>query len=115
MCLALGISYHDFWGMNPRIVKIFNKAQAEKEKIYDTYMWAMGAYVYEAVYVSIGKFFGGEGFTLNYPDAPRTTPQEDAEAVRMDRELKKALAIEESWVVRGKQMGLPKVGELINE
>ena len=47
--LTIGISYFDFWHMNPAILKAHVDAFIEKRKIMDEQMWVMGHYIMSAL------------------------------------------------------------------
>ena len=57
--LSIGISYKDFWHMNPRRIRAFGEAHKKKTQILDEYMWQMGWYNKEAFQVVMAHFGAG--------------------------------------------------------
>ena len=110
-CMALGIGFHEFWRMNPRIIDIYAKAYDERMKLRDAEMWHMGRYVSLAVADSIGATFGGNDFTSIYPERPLmddSITKEELEQKRLEREIQKAIAAEEAWIAYYKRFGTPQ-------
>ena len=73
--MAIGISYKDFWGMNPRIVKQHGEAEKIRtkkrieEENYIAYL--NGAYVMKALYASVGNMFSSKNAKqIEYPKEP---------------------------------------------
>lgn len=46
---AIGVSWKEFWGMNPHIIKLLLKGHDIKTKMEDEKMWMMGLYVASAL------------------------------------------------------------------
>lgn len=51
----LGVSYHDFWDMNPKELKPFVKAFSLKQENLDNDMWIMGKYISLAIGSTMSK------------------------------------------------------------
>lgn len=68
--LNIGIEYSQFWLLNPRKMKPFEKAYRMKQKQLDGQMWMMGAYVLEAVGVSMANAFSKKGRKVEYRKKP---------------------------------------------
>lgn len=45
----MGVTWQEFWDMNPHIIKLLQKGHQEKIKIEDEKMWIMGMYVASAL------------------------------------------------------------------
>ena len=67
--MAMGVSYEEFWTLNPRKMKAYERAFRIRRKHEDANMWIMGAYVTEALGVVIGNSFG-KGRKLEYRKQP---------------------------------------------
>lgn len=73
--LSIGISYHDFWSMTPKIVLIILEGynQAEKRKFdYDNLLaYIQGRYFVDALLCTVGNMFSKKGAKqLEYPKEP---------------------------------------------
>ena len=55
--LALGISYDEFWTLNPRKINVILEGYKLRRKIDDERAWLLGGYVFQAVSVSLGNAF----------------------------------------------------------
>jgi hypothetical protein len=68
-----GISWEDFWKMNPMIIEQYKKGYQNRRKIHDEEMWLMGQYNHEAFSVvlshAISGIFGKTSKT-EYPKQP---------------------------------------------
>lgn len=68
--LSIGISYNDFWHMNPRRIKAFEEAHKLKAKMQDEQMWLMGIYIQSAVSVAVEHNLAGRKATSKYIEKP---------------------------------------------
>ena len=59
--MAMGISYDDFWKLNPRKIKVVMEAYKLRRKIKDEEMWLFGNYTFAAVQTAIGNAFRKKG------------------------------------------------------
>lgn len=50
----MGITYHDFWGMNPHIIKFYAEQYKHKRNEEDLKQWQLGQYILAAI-STIGK------------------------------------------------------------
>lgn len=55
--LSIGVSYNDFWHMNPRILNAIGKGYNLKRKARDEEMWLQGLYNYRATATAISNCF----------------------------------------------------------
>lgn len=66
-----GISYWEFWDMNPRILEVRSIAYERQVKKQDRDMWQMGQYIHAAFSVVLGNAFRKKGASpLSYPKEP---------------------------------------------
>ena len=65
----LGISWQDFWKMNPRIIKLHIKAHDEWLKEQDYLAWLNGKYVHSAFMVGLSRF-ADKNSNAEYPKQP---------------------------------------------
>ena len=54
-----GISWEDFWKMNPMIIEQYKKGYQNRRKIHDEEMWLMGQYNHEAFSVVLSHAISG--------------------------------------------------------
>ena len=55
--LSIGVSYNDFWHMNPRILNAIGKGYELQRKARDEEMWMQGLYNYHATATAIANCF----------------------------------------------------------
>lgn len=70
---AIGISWDDFWKMNPHIIKLMIKSHKEEVAEQNYMMWLNGRYVADAIMSTIGNspWFKGKASPLHkYPKEP---------------------------------------------
>lgn len=89
--LSMGISYNDFWNMNPRIMNIHiegYKTKVNRDLEYDNYMaFLSGVYVRDALASTVGNMFSKKGARpIEYPKEPYPVTQEQIKE-RDEREL----------------------------
>lgn len=51
----IGITYHDFWGMNPHIIKFYAEQYKHKKNEEDLKQWQLGQYVAAAISCAFPK------------------------------------------------------------
>lgn len=51
----MGISYEEFWTLNPRKLKVLTEGYKLRRKIEDEKSWLLGGYIFQAVSLSIGN------------------------------------------------------------
>ena len=103
--------------MNPRIYKLHVMAYNEKKKRdikeQDEMVWsAVGNYVLSAVTVAVEKCLAGKKAKASYIKEPllRHYGEDDGltEEEKAEKEMMKAIANEEAWIIASKQKGLPE-------
>lgn len=111
MAYAIGITWQEFWNVNPHIIKLIAKGHAEKLKEQDSIMHMMGIYVMSAVSVSIDRFAAGKNSKAKYIKEPILQKSIEEQCMTQEeldeRELQKMLMYEEQWANMGKLKGLP--------
>lgn len=112
----MGISWNEFWSMNPRIyklhVKAFNEKTKREIKQQDELIWSMvGNYVLSAVTVAVERCLAGSKAKSKYIENPilRNLGEEElTEEERLDKEMMQSIANEEAWIRASKRKGLPE-------
>lgn len=59
--MAIGVSYDEFWTLNPRKIKVLMEAYHLKRQIEDEKLWMLGEYVFDAVSIAMGNAFRKKG------------------------------------------------------
>lgn len=73
--LAMGVSYNDFWEMNPHIINLITngfKMKMDIQKDYDNFIaYVQGSYVRDALLATVGNMFSKKGAKpIEYPKEP---------------------------------------------
>ena len=89
--LSIGISYDDFWNMNPRIINVHLAGYKEKinrDLEYDNYIaYISGIYVRDALASTVGNMFSKKSSKpIEYPKEPYPVTKEQIKD-RDEREL----------------------------
>lgn len=113
---AIGISWQEFWSLNPHIIKCLYKGYQEKLReqlmIQDRMSHAAGQYTLSAVMVAIDHAMNGKKAKSKYIEKPilveaieeSMLTQEEIDERAMKREL---LAMEQ-WITNDRRRGLPE-------
>lgn len=67
---AIGVSWDDFWKMNPHIIKLLMKGHEEKIKEQDYLAWLFNQYTLSAVSVAVEHCLAGRKAKTKYIDKP---------------------------------------------
>lgn len=71
--ISLGITYNEFWSLNPRIIEVLIKAQNEKIKndikYHNMLYHLQGHYFADALLATVGNMFN-KGKKFEYPKEP---------------------------------------------
>lgn len=67
---AMGVSWSDFWSMNPHIIKLLIKGHEEKIKEQDYLAWIFNQYTLSAVSVAVEHCLAGRKAKSKYIDKP---------------------------------------------
>lgn len=94
----IGITYYEFWGMNPHIIKFYVEQYKSKRNEEDLKQWQLGQYITAAI-STIGK---GE-----YPKKPMFQIEENSGEIT-ERDIQKAILTEEQYMTMVVNKGLPE-------
>lgn len=109
---AIGISWEEFWSMNPRIIKLLMKGYEEKIKEEDYLAWLFNQYTLSAVSVAVEHCLAGKKAKTEYIKEPilsktfendRLTKEEIQE-----KEIQKAILTEQRYMAMAINKGLPE-------
>lgn len=108
--ISIGISYKDFWNMNPRIIKAISKGYKEKMDDIDYLMWMMGSYVKSAVFVAVDHVLNGPKAKSKYIEKPFSKNEDDSENRHDNKESNEQVAVYEmkQRINLLRQKGLPE-------
>lgn len=67
---AIGVSWQEFWGMNPHIIKLLIKGHEEKIKEQDYMAWLSNQYTLSAVSVAVEHCLAGRKAKSKYIEKP---------------------------------------------
>lgn len=67
---AIGVSWKEFWGMNPHIIKLLLKGHEEKIKEQDYMAWLSNQYTLSAVSVAVEHCLAGKKAKSKYIEKP---------------------------------------------
>lgn len=59
--MAFGISYDEFWKLNPRKLNVIIAGFKTKRKVRDEENWMLGGYVFEALTIALNNAFRKKG------------------------------------------------------
>lgn len=112
----MGITWWQFWGLNPHKIKIIAIGYNEQKIEFDAMMHAWwGSYGLSAVSVAVEHCLAGKKAKSKYIDKPmlsqlreemknNSLTQEEID----NRELQKMIFAEEMWIKQQNKKGLPK-------
>ena len=115
---AIGVSWDEFWRMNPRILSAIAEGYSQRVKKEDYLNWINGQYTLAAVTVGVERNLAGRKAKSEYPKNPFFEEIEKQNKPLSDDELQKQ---RELFVERLKTMqsnfeiSNGKVGEMDNE
>ena len=101
-CIAMGISYEQFWHLNPRTLECHVKAHQLKLKDADMMNWYMGQYMVSAIASCFDK-------KAEYVKKPFLENIALTEKQIADKEIRKMIEIERQWSQSGQQKGLKHI------
>lgn len=107
--IAMGVTYAEFWKMNPRILKAIAKGYKNKMVDMDYMMWTMGIYVKSAVLVAVDHVLNAKKAKSEYIEKPFLAEAEE-ETVKKNKESNEQVAVYEmkQRINLLKQQGLPE-------
>lgn len=107
----MGISWEEFWNMNPRILKAIQMGYDEEIKRKDYLNWLSGQYTISAILVSLDTFMNGEKAKSEYMEKPILVQVEKeasmTEEERIELAMQKEILAMEAWIENDKRRGLP--------
>lgn len=59
--MAMGVSYDEFWTLNPRKINVIVEGHKLKRQVIDEQQWMLGDYVFGAVSIALGNAFRKKG------------------------------------------------------
>lgn len=110
---AMGVTWQEFWGMNPHIIKCLQKGYEEKirQEDYLQHIW-WGSYGLSAVSIAVEHCLAGSKAKTKFIENPIFSKvsenEEFAEEQIYKNKVKKTLLAEEQWIMASKQKGLPE-------
>lgn len=105
--LALGVSRAEIDISNPVELKPYEDAQTLRMMQQDTMNWYSGVYTLNAMMAAIDKAFNGKRSKMEYTEKPLLSDMNMTEEEKAERDLRKALAIENAWMEQASRH-LPK-------
>lgn len=101
-CLAIGMSFEEFWYKDPHIIKYYLNAEKERVRKRNEEMWLQGFYIYQAIgaFSEILPAFPKKGAKIrpylqepvSISEAEQQARAERKEAERIERIKQKMLA-----------------------
>lgn len=112
---AIGISWQEFWTLNPHIIKCMMKGYNEKRKEFDMMMWCMEQYIFDSVSVALDHrltaMFGKKAKSKTFEEPIFTQIIEDSMLTQEEideREMRKEILAMEQWIANDRRRGLPE-------
>ena len=59
--MAMGVTYEEFWTLNPRKIKVITESYKLKRQIDDEKAWLLGGYVFDAISIAVGNVLKKKG------------------------------------------------------
>lgn len=108
--IAMGVTYAEFWKMNPRILNAIAKGYKSKMIDMDYLMWTMGVYVKSAVLVAVDHVLNAKKAKSEYIEKPLLAEMEEEKTVKKNKESNEQVAVYEmkQRINLLKQQGLPE-------
>lgn len=94
----MDISYHEFWGMNPHIIKFYAEQYKCKRNEEDLKQWQLGQYILAAISTM------GKG---KYPQKPMFQIVETQEEIT-EKDIRMAILTEKKYMAMAVNKGLPE-------
>lgn len=95
----IGITYHEFWGMNPHIIKFYAEQYKNKRNEEDLKQWQLGQYMAAAISCVFPKG--------KYPKKPMFQIEENKEEIT-ERDIEMAILTEQRYMAIATGKGLPE-------
>ncbi len=85
---AIGVSWNDFWKMNPHIIKLLMDGYMERMKQQDYINWLNGQYTLSAVVVAVANCFSKKS-NAKYIEKPILQEMEEKSRTLSEEELQR--------------------------
>lgn len=86
---AMGISWGEFWGMNPRIIQAIADGYAKRIEQQDRMNWLNGHYILSAVTVGVERNLAGKKSKAEYIKEPLWGQMQKENTPMSEKELQK--------------------------
>lgn len=83
----MGVSWKEFWTMNPRIIKLLIKGHQEKIKEQDYLAWLFNQYTLSAVSVAVEHCLAGQKARSKYIEKPIMQEIEEKQEQKSNKPL----------------------------
>lgn len=97
--MMMGISYREFWGMNPHVLKFYAEQYKHKRNEEDLKQWQLGRYILAAV-----SCISPKG---KYPKKPMFQIEEKHGEIT-EKDIQKAIMTEKQYMAMAVNRGLPE-------
>lgn len=108
----MGVSWNEFWNMNPRIISCLAHGYQEKLKQQDYMNWLSNQYTFSAVETAIEHMINGKRAKSEYIKEPLLMKfleeSQLTEEERLEIEMRKEILAMEQWIANDKARGLPE-------
>lgn len=106
---AMGVSWQEFWKMNPHIIKLIAKGYEEKIKEQDYLAWLHNQYTLSAVLVAVEHCLAGKKAKSEYIKKPILSKNKGPETEDITEEdIQKAILTEQQYMAMAINKGLPE-------
>lgn len=109
---AMGVSWNEFWLLNPRIIRCIADGYSEKIKEQDYLNWVSNQYTLSAIFVALDRVLSGKKSKAKYIEEPILWKLQEelqlTEEERERREMEKEILAMEQWIANDRARGLPE-------
>lgn len=109
---AMGVSWQEFWNMNPHIINLLIKGHQERIKEQDYLAWLFNQYTLSAVSTAIEHNFAGKKAKSEYVKEPFLSKSFDSDGLEaeevQEKEIRKAILTEQRYMAMAANRGLPE-------
>lgn len=111
--LTIGVPYDTFFHLVPNELRAFYKSYKQRQQIEDEKIWTwMGNYGISAILVALDISHNGRKAKTKYIEEPIYTKLHKNDGLTeeeiAEKEILKAIEIEEQWIMASNQKGLPE-------
>lgn len=105
---AIGVSWQEFWSMNPHIIKLLLRGHEEKIKEKDYMAWIQGQYTLSAVSVAVEHCLFGRKAKSEYIKEPILPKVIANDKEITEKDIQMAILTEQRYMAMAVNKGLPK-------